>query len=209
MIDPSDRVKWVYDAGSKEELQSRYDQWAAEYDQDLENQFGYVAPIRAADMFARMVSSDAVVLDAGAGTGLVGLELAKRGFGTIDAIDLSQGMLDEAGSKGVYRSLRQMDLTERLDIEDDAYDGCTCIGTLTYGHVPASAIDELVRVVKPGGVFVYSLRPELLESHGFAAKHAELEAAGKLELLEQGDTFQGLPKGEPNLVYNVWAFRVL
>ena len=100
MINPSDRVQWVYDAGSKEELQARYDEWAAEYDRDLDDEFGYVGPTRAADVFARFLSTDAVVLDAGAGTGLAGVELAKRGFGVIDAIDLSQGMLDEAKGKG-------------------------------------------------------------------------------------------------------------
>lgn len=209
MINPGDRVQWIYQADSKEELQARYDQWAAEYDRDLDDEFGYVAPSRAADMFARFLPTDSVVLDAGAGTGLAGVELAKRGFGVIDAIDLSQGMLDEAKAKGVYRNLRQVDLTERVPFEDNSYDGCLCVGTLTYGHVPASAIDELVRVVKPGGLFVYTLRPDLLESHGFGAKHAELEAAGKASLLERGDAFQGLPKGEPELIYNVWAFRVL
>ena len=209
MINPRDRVQWVYQADNKEELQARYDQWAAEYDRDLDEEFGYVAPSRAADAFARLLSTDSVVLDAGAGTGLAGVELAKRGFAVIDAIDLSQGMLDEAKAKGVYRNLRQVDLTGPAPIEDDAYDGCICVGTLTYGHVPASAIDELVRVVKPGGLFVYTLRSDIIESHGFGAKHAELEAAGKVSLMERGDAFQGLLKGETELVYNVWAFRVL
>ncbi|MDE2764999.1 MAG: class I SAM-dependent methyltransferase [Chloroflexota bacterium] len=209
MINPGDRVQWIYAADNKEELQARYDQWAAEYDRDLDDEFGYVAPARAADAFARFLSTDAIVLDAGAGTGLAGVELAKRGFAVIDAIDLSQGMLDEAAAKGVYRTLRQVDLTERAPIDDDTYDGCLCVGTLTHGHVPASAIDELVRVVKPGGLFVYTLRRDIIESHGFGAKHAELEAAGKVRLLERGDPFQGLPKGEPDLVYNIWAFRVL
>ena len=54
--------------------------------------------------------------------------------------------------------------------------------------MPASAIDELVRVVKPGGLFVYTLRPDLIESHGFGAKHAELEAAGKASLLGSAAT---------------------
>ncbi len=209
MTPSSDRVQWVYSAGTKEELGRRYDEWAGEYDKDIADDFGYLGPTRAAEVFARHVTSDAVVLDAGAGTGLVGVELARLGFGTIDAIDLSQGMLDEAGRKGMYRRLRQMDMTEPLDIADDAYDSCICVGTLTFGHVPASAIDELVRVTKRGGVLVYTLRPDLLDSHGFAAKHAELESTGKWRLIEKSDAFQGLPKGEPDIHYNVWVFGIL
>ena len=209
MASSSDRVQWVYSSGSKEELGHRYDEWAGEYDKDITDDFGYLGPTRAAEVFAKHAPSESVVLDAGAGTGLVGVELARLDFGTIDAIDLSQGMLDEAERKGVYRGLRQMDMTEPLDIPDDAYDSCICVGTLTFGHVPASAIDELVRVTKSGGVFVYTLRPDLLDSHGFAAKHAELESAGKWRLLEKTDAFRGMPKGEPDIYYNVWAFEVL
>ena len=209
MIDPSDRVKWVYDAGSKEELQSRYDQWAAEYDQDLENEFGYVAPIRAADMFARMVSSDAVVLDAGAGTGLVGLELAKRGFGTIDAIDLSRGCSKKRGPRASTAACARWTLpsgwTSRTARMTDAPASAR---SPTATSRPAPSMSWCGWSSR-AGCSSTACAPQLLESHGFAAKHAELAAAGRLELLEQGDTFQGLPKGEPDLVYNIWAFRVL
>jgi len=71
----------------------------------------------------------------------------------------------------------------------------------------ASAIDELARATKPGGA--YALRPDLLDSHGFAAKHAELPPRGKRRLLEKTDAFQGLPKGESGIYYNVWAVEVL
>ena len=43
------------------------------------------------------------VMDAGAGTGLVGVELHKFGFTTIDALDISPGMLNEAKKKNVYK----------------------------------------------------------------------------------------------------------
>ena len=209
MTSRSDRLQWVYSAGSKEELGRRYDEWAGEYDRDLAEDFGYLGPARAAEVSSRHAPKDGVVLDAGAGTGLVGVELARLGFGTIDAIDLSQAMLDEAARKGAYRTLRQMDMTAPLDFADDAYDACICVGTLTFGHVPAGAIDELVRVTRPGGTFVYTLRPDLLDSHGFAAKHAEIESAGAWRLLERTQRFLGLPKGEPDLYYNVWAFEIL
>ncbi len=73
----------------------------------------------------------------------------------------------------------------------------------------ASAIDELARATKPGGAFAYTLRPDLLDSLGCEAKHAELPPTGKRRLLEKTDAFQGLPKGESGIYYNVWAVEVL
>ena len=43
------------------------------------------------------------ILDVAAGTGLVGVELAKLGFKNIDALDYSQEMLDLAKEKGPIR----------------------------------------------------------------------------------------------------------
>ena len=45
------------------------------------------------------------ILDAGAGTGLLGAALVERGFTSLDALDLSPAMLAEAGRKGIYGSL--------------------------------------------------------------------------------------------------------
>ena len=119
------------------------------------------------------------------------------------------GQLREAGSKGVYRDLRAMDMTQPLGFDDDTYDACICVGTLTFGHVPVSAIDELVRIVKPGGTFVYTLMTDLLESAGFASKHAELQAAGKWRLAEKTAEFAPMPDKEPDLFHVIWAFEVL
>jgi hypothetical protein len=38
---------------------------------------------------------------------------------------------------------------------------------------------------------------------------AELESAGSWTLVEQGDEFQALPIGEPEVLVRVWAYRVL
>ena len=39
-----DRVQWVYSSQDNKELKDRYDQWAKEYDADLEEEFGYLGP---------------------------------------------------------------------------------------------------------------------------------------------------------------------
>ena len=91
MQDSHSRVQWVYESTSNQELEERYDQWAAEYDKDLDEVFAWNAPQNGARVLAGLVPGDAAVLDAGAGTGLVGKCLADAGFTNMAAMDLSQG----------------------------------------------------------------------------------------------------------------------
>ena len=87
--------------GGPEETRDAYKDWAKSYDEDTVEGMGYVAPAVAADKVKSLVKPDAVILDAGCGTGLAGVELAERGFKTIDGMDLSPEMLDVAREKGV------------------------------------------------------------------------------------------------------------
>jgi len=159
-MDDDNRVQWVYQAPDRQELEKRYDVWANEYDRDLQNSFGYIGPRLCAEHFAKHVPGDAHILDAGAGTGLVGIELARLGYCNIDGMDMSQGMLDEARKKGVYGELRQLILGEPLSYKDGEFDAVISVGVLTLGHAPASSLDELVRVVRANGHVIYSLRPD-------------------------------------------------
>ena len=98
------------------------------------------------------------VMDAGAGTGLVGVELHKFGFTTIDALDISPGMLEEAKKKNVYRKFICAALGDQriLEIETGEYDVLICVGVFAIAHVPPVAIMELIRMVKAGGFFYTS-----------------------------------------------------
>ena len=207
-VNSEDRVQWVYASENNRQLEERYDRWASEYDGDLEDDFGYVMPRMAVETFSRFVAKDAKVLDAGAGTGLVGVELGRLGFGDIEAMDMSQGMLEVAGAKNVYGALHQMIMGEELGFETDRYDATIGVGVLTLGHAPASSLDELVRVTKPGGVVAFTLRPDVYERNGFREKQEQLAAEGKWQLAEVTDKFKGMPKGEPEVFFQVWVYRV-
>ena len=156
----------------------------------------------------KYVSKDARILDAGAGTGLVGALMAERGYQDLVAMDLSSGMLDEARKKNVYKEFHQMVMGETLGFDTDAFDAVMSVGVLTVGHAPASSLDELVRVTKPGGHIIYTLRPDLFEEGGFKEKHAELEAAGMWKVGEVSEPTRILPKGEPDVFHQVWVQEV-
>ena len=207
-VDSGDRVQWVYASENNRQLEERYDEWAKEYDDDLEDDFGYVMPRMAAETFARFVPRDARILDAGAGTGLVGVELSRLGYSDIEAMDMSNGMLQVAGAKGVYGALHQMIMGEPLGFENDRYDAIIGVGVLTLGHAPANSLDELVRVTKQGGHVAFTLRPDVYEQNGFRERQEQLVAEGKWELAEVTDEFHGMPKGEPDVLFQVWVYKV-
>ena len=201
------RVQWVYGSASNQELEERYDQWATEYDRDLADDFAWNAPDNGARVLAGLVPTDASVLDAGAGTGLAGVCLAAAGFTNMAAMDISQGMLDVAHDKNVYSSFHQMVMGETLGFQTDEFDAVISIGVFTLGHAPIHSFDELVRVTKPGGYIVFSLRTDMVVD-GYQAYFDKLEGAGLWKLARVTDQFQPMPKGEPEVFHQVWAFQV-
>ena len=202
------RVQWVYSSQNNQELEERYDQWAGDYDKDLDVDFGWIAPQRVVDHFVKHVPKDARILDAGAGTGLVGELLHKLSYPSLVAMDLSQGMLEEARKKGVYQEFHQMVMGETLDFPSDSFGAVITVGVLTVGHAPASSLYELVRVTRPGGYIAFSLRPDIYEKDGFKEIQAGLESEGKWKLVEVSEQFHALPIGEPDVFHQVWVYQV-
>lgn len=203
------RVQWIYSSKDNQELSERYDQWAKDYDSDLDEEFGWLGPQRAVDFLVRYVADkNARILDAGAGTGLVGELLAKQGYTNMVAMDISRGMLEEARNKNAYREFHQMVMGEHLDYETDSFDAIISVGVLTVGHAPPSSFDELIRITKPGGYIVYSLRPDVYRDSGFKEKQDALESEGMWKLAEVSEEFQPLPKGEPEVYHQVWVYQV-
>ena len=140
---------------SEEEVKALYNDWALTYDKTMLEGLGYLSPAKAARLLSlNVIDKSARILDVGTGTGLVGRELAGLGYLHIDGIDYSTPMLEVAEKTGAYQNLLDADLNKPLDIEEGIYDALICIGTFTHGHVGAGCLDELFRILKPGGHFV-------------------------------------------------------
>lgn len=152
-----------------------YRDWADSYDTAFAGAMDYVYPAAVAERFAELAgATDSPVLDIGAGTGLVGAELGARGIARIDALDISGEMLAVAMGKGCYRDRIVADLTAALAIDGSTYGGLVSAGTFTHGHVGPVAFDELLRVARPGALFVIGINAAVYESAGFRQKFAEL-----------------------------------
>lgn len=176
----------VLNAASLDEIEQAYSEWAKDYDSDLVDLAGYVAPAICADALLEYLPDKSVsVLDAGCGTGLVGERLAEGGVALIDGLDYSADMLNMAAAKGCYAQLLRADLNSHLDIPSDHYHASICVGTFTSGHVKPHALHELLRVTRPGGPVCFTVRDSFWDASNFGATLAELEETGSAMILSQ------------------------
>ena len=90
----------LYGAPDLDALRSEYDRIASVYDSGVGDDMAYASPGAVAEVARRLLEPEGAVLDAGAGTGLLGVELARAGFRRLDALDMSGGMLDLAAQQG-------------------------------------------------------------------------------------------------------------
>lgn len=198
----------VYGAKSAAEIARTYDAWAEDYDAEMAAS-GYRHPTICLALLARhLPAGSAPLLDAGAGTGLVGEWLRIVGYPAVEGVDLSPGMLRVAERKGVYARLLEGDLSGRLPFGDGRFAGAVCAGVFTTGHVGAEGLDELLRVVRAGGVVVLTVKDTTWDE-GFRARVEELAAGGRVERLEETEPYSSMPGVAGNVPSRVLALRRL
>lgn len=175
-----ERIYALDDAG---DVRSFYDEAARQYDQILVSEIGYVSPsVCAAALAAHLPDKRTRIVDLGCGTGLAGDALSALGYTHIDGVDFSTEMLAVAGTRGCYADLAIGDLNAGLDIADGAYGAAVSVGVLGQ-HVPPRALEEIVRVVSPGGVVCFSVNERAFETYGFRDKVDEMAGAGRVDRL--------------------------
>ena len=200
------RVEAVFAAQNPQELAAHYDAWAASYEEDMDDHGG---PQEAAEVLTRYVAPDARILDTGCGTGLVGQILAARGYHQLEGLDLSAGMLREAGHKGCYTALHQQTLGDALNFPTATFDAVLSVGVFARAHAPSRSLAELVRITKPGGYIIFTLRPEFYVATDFKATMTALADAGRWRLVETTEPFDGRYKHFPGIHLQVWVYEVL
>lgn len=167
----------------------KYSNRAAKYEDEVVS-LGYSTPKRIAEMTLELLgdnnSSSTYVLDAGCGTGLVADYLKTLGYkGVIDGFDGGAGMVEIAAKKNIYSRVETMYLVkgkESVDFESGKYDAVVASGVFTMGHVYPTALHELVRCLKPGGVMLFTSRknPQGMEYFNSVVDMVDsIEAEGK------------------------------
>ena len=161
----------IYKLQTPEEVLEYYKHWTDnnKYNKDMV-EWNYTAPKETVAVVKKYTSNkNFKILDAGCGTGLVGVELKKFGYSHIDGVDFSQDMLDLV-PQDIYRNLQKVDLNADLKFRDNTYDVIICVGTFTYGHVKAHALDEFIRITKDKGLICFTINEGIYKEYGFDKK---------------------------------------
>ena len=181
-------ISTIYDtlhAADLVELEHIYKNWAKKYEDDVINLAGYVGHLITSELLLSYLSNTQTkILDAGCGTGLVGEILNKNSFQNLIGVDFSQEMLNIAKQKNVYQSLELVDLTKKLDYEDNLFDAVICAGTFTCGHVGPEALREMVRITKQGGYICFTVRKQEWEASPYMQIIKDLGETQALQKLE-------------------------
>jgi SAM-dependent methyltransferase len=105
------------------------------------------------------------VLDVGVGTGHHLAQLRARGYQGA-GVDGSTEMLEHARAANPNAELRRADVAS-LPFDDAQFDLVVCIEVLRYLDKPQPCIDEMARVLKPGGRCIATATP-LFNLNGYA-----------------------------------------
>ena len=168
---PSEFVNEAYQLSNKADMVDFYQKWADDYDHQMIDELGYVSPMKIAQLLMEYLSDQhSSIFDIGCGTGLTCKLLHESGYRNLDGIDMSPDMIKVAGQRGLYRELLVGDVNLPLDRIDASYDGVISSGTFTHGHVGPEPLDEIFRILKPGGILACTVHFELWETLGFRQK---------------------------------------
>lgn len=187
---------------------AHHDWWAETYDSDYLEHYALYHRVTL-DNIRRYVpkKKGALILDAGGGTGVWSIELAKMGCNVV-LTDISKGMLEKAKIKanqfGLEKLIKIMisDICRMPEFPDDHFDMVLCQGDpLSYCGDHKKALAECVRIVKPGGAVIASV-----DSRASALawlKDSEDRKAVKW-LLDTGEV--EMPTEKEEFTYTIHAF---
>ena len=166
----------AYSLKTPEDSIKLYKKWAQTYDEDFALNSNYLSPEIISSFFNKHAkNTDTPILDVGAGTGLVGEYLYKKGNKSIIGIDISSEMLEQAKLKGCYSSLVEADITKKIPLKNNSIGSVVSAGTFTHGHVGPDSFDELLRITKPGGLFILSINSKVFIKNGFQEKFIRIK----------------------------------
>ncbi len=140
----------------KTQVAAHWDRRAAHFDEDFGHSIGSPAERAAWDRILDLVipsGGPLDALDAGCGTGFLSLELAARGH-RVSGIDFAPAMLAEARRKAAAQHLSvgfEEGDAEQLRFAPGSFDLVISRHVLWTLPHPEAAIDEWIRVLRPGG----------------------------------------------------------
>jgi ubiquinone/menaquinone biosynthesis C-methylase UbiE len=186
-----------------------HDWWSESYDSDYFGHFALYHKITL-DNIRRFLPKEkgAVILDAGGGTGIWSIELARMGHHVV-LTDISEGMLDKARKK-----VSELKLDNQIEIKisnicdmpefgDNQFAMALCEGDpLSYCGDHHAAIKELARVVQPSGIVIASVDNRASALNWLKDKD---DPAAVEQLLEKGEVMMHQEREEFRYVIHAFT----
>ncbi len=146
---------------------------------------------RTAVEVAASLPAGSAILEVAPGPGFLAIELAKLGY-AVTGIDISKSFVEIAGRNaretGVTIDFRRGDVA-RMPFADDSFDFVVCVAAFKNFPDPVAALDEIHRVLRPGGsASIQDLRKEATDR----------EIAAEV---------RGMKQGPVNTLITKWIFR--
>lgn len=165
-LDPANAVYAYYDARAKGQTPTHqpaelnrklFDTAAHIFDQQLVQGLRYQLPEQIAKKLLALHPDRKVrLLDLGCGTGLLGARLGKLD-GSLDGVDVSPKMLEQASRLNLYDSLEVADLHDTLhQAAAESYDVIAALEVCVYVGDLSEAVPAAWRVLTPGGLLIFS-----------------------------------------------------
>lgn len=198
-------------AGMDEHLKkviAHHDWWAETYDSDYFEHFALYHRVTL-DNIKRYLPKEkgSPILDAGGGTGIWSVELARLGYRVV-LTDISEGMLGKAREKlkelGLENQIEIMisDVCSMPEFPNGHFAMVLCEGDpLSYCSDHEKATAEVARVVRPGGCVIASVDSRTA-ALGWLRKTDDIEAVR--EFLETGEVM--MPQERKDFCYPIHAF---
>jgi 2-polyprenyl-6-hydroxyphenyl methylase/3-demethylubiquinone-9 3-methyltransferase len=138
-------------------------------------------PVRAAYVAARVKLPGARIADVGCGGGLLSEALAKSGA-QVTGIDMGEKVIEIARlhlheskleTPDLHVDYRVQSSAELASSEPESFDAVCCMELIEHVPDPAALVNDLARMVKPGGVVVMSTLNRTPAAFGAAILGAE------------------------------------
>ena len=193
---------------SDDYVRGMFDQFAEDFDRQLLEDLEYKAPKLIHALF-RALPRDSTfgldILDAGCGTGLLGIEF-KPYAATLTGVDLSSEMLRRAKDRRIYDALVEMELVAFMRERTSMFDLIVAADVFCYIGDLTETLDAATIALKPGGCVLFTVEAQskrgytLTGSGRYAHKLAYVrkvsQSAGLKEILARTESLR-LEYGEP------------
>lgn len=138
---------------------SEYKEFANNYDNQIKEYDSYGHDVLFGMSF-EFVKMDEKLLDIGIGTGLASINFSRLGL-KVFGLDSSQEMLNACQSKSFTQALNLYDMiSEQIPYEDIYFNHVICCGALHFIGDLKALFNEIKRVMKPGGIFSFTIAPQ-------------------------------------------------